>query len=316
MKKVLLIAIVTVLTLTATKLPAAEKPIPVLIVDGASSQYHNWQMVTAVLKKELEDSGRFHVSVISAAAPGADFSGFKPRFSDYQVILWNYDAQDWPLSQRARLEDYVRSGGGMVVVHAADNAFPDWPAFNQMIGIGGWRNRTEKAGPMWYFKDGKFVSDSTPGSAGSHGARLPFRLTTRAPQHPIMKGLPPVWMHAADELYATLRGPGENMIVLATAYSDPANKGTGHDEPIALAMNYGKGRVFHTTLGHDVAALSCVGFMTLFQRGTEWAATGEVTQKVPASFPAADTVSFRVDIAAMDPAFLQGTKVEFTRTGP
>jgi uncharacterized protein len=70
-----------------------------------------------------------------------------------------------------------------------------------------------------------------------------------------------------------------------------------------MVTDYGKGRIFHTTMGHDVAALSCVGFMTTLQRGTEWAATGKVTQKVPATFPSEDTVSYRVDLAAMDPAF-------------
>ena len=121
-----------------------------------------------------------------------------------------------------------------------------------------------------------------------------------------MKGLPKVWMHAGDELYAKLRGPGENMTVLATAHSDPRNNGTGHDEPILMVLHYGKGRVFHTTMGHDIAALSCVGFITTFQRGTEWAATGNVKQEIPADFPTAETVSYRVDIAAMDPAFRGG----------
>ncbi len=316
MKRVLLMAVTSLLCFSSSPLSASHAPIRVLIVDGASSQYHNWQLVTAVLKKELEDTGRFQVTVVTAPAPDGDFSNFSPKFSDYQAVVWNYDAQDWPAAHRAQLEDYVKNGGGLVVVHAADNAFPHWPAYNKMIGIGGWRNRNEQAGSMWYFKNSKLVSDPSPGSAGSHGARLPFRVVTRAPQHPIMKGLPPVWMHAADELYATLRGSGENMTVLATAYSDPANKGTGHDEPMAVAVNYGKGRVFHTTMGHDAAALSCVGFTTLFQRGAEWAATENVTQKVPASFPSADTVSFRVDIAAMDPAFLNGTTVVFARTGP
>ncbi len=281
--------------------------IPVMILDGQSAgAYHNWRLTTPVLKTELEETGLFSVTVSTAPVSGEDFSNFKPKLSDYKAIVMNYDGPDWPQDLRAAFEQYVSAGGGLVIVHAADNGFPNWPAYNLMTGIGGWRNRTEQAGPYWYYKDGKLVSDPSPGPAGSHGARLPFQVVTREPEHPIMKGLPPVWMHFPDELYATMRGPGKNMTVLATAHSDAKNRGTDRDEPILMVLHFGKGRVFHTIMGHDVAALSCVGFLATFQRGTEWAATGKVTQKIPASFPTAKTVSYRADIAEMDPAMLNG----------
>ena len=289
--------------------PHAAAPIPVMLIDGESGgPWHKWAMTTPALKKELEDTGLFNVDVVTAAATSGELAAFKPDFDNYRVVVMNYDAPDgrWPAAVKTAFEQYVSNGGGLVIVHGADNAFPGWPAFNEMIGIGGWRGRTEKAGPFWYFENGKVVPDETPGNAGSHGARVPFAVSVRDASHPITRGLPPVWMHQGDELYARLRGPGRNMTVLATAHSDQGNAGSGHDEPMLIVLSHGKGRVFHTTLGHDINALSCVGFITTFQRGTEWAATGNVTQKVPPTFPTAETISYRPDIAAMDPNYKKG----------
>ncbi len=286
---------------------AAQRPIRVAILDGESGgPYHNWRLTTQVMKEELQETGLFKVTVLTTPPSNGDFSHFKPDFGQYQAIVMNYDGPSWPAWLRAEFVKYVSSGGGLVIVHAADNAFPNWRAYNLMTGLGGWRNRNQTAGPYWYWKDGKMVSDDTPGPAGSHGLRLPFQVVTRDPNQPIMKGLPPVWMHVNDELYAQLRGPGKNLTVLATAYSDPKNHGTGLNEPMLMVLHYGKGRIFHTTLGHDAFAMSGVGFITILQRGTEWVATGRVTQKVPADFPTATTVSYRVDIAEMDPAYLHG----------
>jgi type 1 glutamine amidotransferase len=287
----------------------AASPIAVMLLDGESGgTYHDWQHVTPVLKQMLDETGLFATTVVTTPPAGADFSGFAPDFSKFQVVVMNYDAPDerWPAPLKTSFERFVTNGGGFVSVHAADNAFPEWPAFNEMIGVGGWRGRTEQAGPHWFVRDGKLVSDPAPGRAGSHGRRTPFQVRVRDGSHPIMKGLPPTWMHQGDELYARLRGPGRMMTVLATAYSDPANAGSGVDEPQLMALTHGKGRVFHTTWGHDVVALSSVDFVVTLQRGTEWAATGQVTQKVPANFPTATTVSYRTDLAAMDPDYKNG----------
>lgn len=287
---------------------AKAEPLRVMLLDGESGgPYHKWRLTTPVLKKELEETGLFQVDVVTAPPAGSDFGAFHPDFSKYAAVVWNYDAPDerWPAELKTSFENYVRKGGGFVSVHASDNAFPGWSAFNEMIGVGGWRGRTQKNGPFWFFQDGKLVSDPAPGVAGSHGRRTPFQITVRE-DHPITRGLPKVWMHQGDELYARLRGPGKNMLVLATAYSDPANNGTGHDEPMLMALSYGRGRVFHTTLGHDVNALSSVDFVVTFQRGTEWAATGKVTLKIPPNFPTANSVSYRTDLAAMDPGYERG----------
>lgn len=282
-------------------------PIRVMLLDGDSASAHPWQPITAVLKEELDEAGIFQTDIVTfPKANDPDIAAFRPDFSKYQVIVLNYDAQDWPASIKTPFEEFVKNGGGLVTVHAAETAFPAWKEFNEMIGVSGFRGRTDKDGPLWFMKDGKMVSDTTPGPAGAHGRRVPYLVTVQDANHPITKGLPKTWMHQGDELYNKLRGPGVKMTVLASAFSDPANAGTGRDEPQLIVTSYGKGRVFNTIAGHDANAMSSVDFLVTLQRGTEWAATGKVTQKVPADFPTAQSVTYRPNIAALDPSYKNG----------
>jgi type 1 glutamine amidotransferase len=278
-------------TLLITDKASGEEKLKVLLIDGQNN--HEWQKTTPALVRILKESGRFVADVATAPAAGQDMSKFRPKFADYDVVMSNYNGDRWPKETEEAFIDYLRAGGGFVSVHAADNAFFDWPEYNEAIGLGGWFGRDEKSGPYVYYKDDKLVRDGSPGRCGGHGQQHEFVVRTRDAQHPIMQGLPERWLHAQDELYDTLRGPAKNMKVLATAYSAPETGGTGRDEPMLMALDFGKGRVFHTTLGHADYSMECVGFITTLLRGTEWAATGKVTVDVPEDFPTAETSSSR-----------------------
>jgi uncharacterized protein len=270
---------------------AAAPPLRALIIDGQN--YHNWQQTTPLLKKLLEETGLFAVDVATAPPHGQDMSRFRPDFLAYDLLVLNYHGDDWPEATQKALERFVAAGGGLVIVHGASLSFPQWKAFNEMIGLGGWGNRTEKDGPYVYWKDGRIVRDSTPGPCGFHAPERPFVIDIRDKEHPITKGLPERFMHAPDELYAKLRGPAKNLTVLATAFDDPAQGGAGRHEPVLMAIAYGQGRVFHTTLGHNVPEMHSVAFIVPFQRGAEWAATGRVSQPLPTDFPGPDRPRMR-----------------------
>ncbi len=270
-------------------LQAADK-IKVLIVDGQNN--HKWDITTPVLKDALVSSGVFEVEVSTTPPKGAAkeaWAAWKPVFGDFKAVVSNYNGEPWPEGVRQAFTKYVAAGGGFVSVHAANNSFPEWKEYNDMIGVGGWGGRNEKSGPWLYVKDGKLFRDTVAGNGGAHGAQHEFIVETQSAEHPIMRGLPKRWLHAKDELYSKLRGPAENVEILSTAKSDLS----AVDEPNNMVLKYHQGRVFHTTLGHADYSMLERGFYTLMQRGTEWVATGNVerTAAVPADFPTEAAVS-------------------------
>jgi type 1 glutamine amidotransferase len=264
----------------------SSQKVKVLIIDGQSNNHENWKAWTPVLLKQLDDSGLFQVDVATSPLKGESLDKFNPKFKKYDVVVTTYDGDTWSMRTKRNLENYIMKGGGLVVVHAADNAFPDWEAYNLMIGLGGWGNRTETSGPYVYVDTtGEIKRDLSPGPAGHHGPRHKYVVENRMPEHPIMKDIPAKWLHTEDELYDHLRGPGANMEILATAFSDEKYEGTMRHEPILMTVSYEEGRIFHSAMGHSKEALCCVGFMTTFIRGCQWAAGKKVNFDVPDDFP-------------------------------
>ena len=281
-----------------------------LIVDGQNN-HKVWPKSTVMMKQYLEETGLFDVEVcrtrytwngereaqylglgsstetIDLMTPKTD-SLFAPNFAQYDVVISNFGwkAAPWPKETEEAFDEYLSNGGGFVSVHAADNCFPNWREYNEMIGLGGWGDRTESSGPyIFYDNEGNLVEDNSVGTAGAHGAQHEFPVTIRVTNHPITQGMPEQWLTVKNECYAKLRGPGKNMTILATGKDQSENAPTNRNEPVLMVIAYGKGRVFHTTLGHDTGSFEGVGFITSFQRGAEWAATGLVTQDIPDDFP-------------------------------
>ena len=224
---------------------SAQDKIKVLIIDGQNN-HTAWPKTTVMMKQYLEETDRFTVDVqrtkftwkggnllkefplddgktyedLSKPKPDPDF---KPDFSKYDVVLNNFgfNAAPWPAETNHAFEKFVSGGGGLVVVHAADNSFGDWDEYNKMIGLGGWGGRTEKSGPYVFIDEaGKTIRDESAGRGGAHGPQHEYQIVVRDADHPITKGLPKSWLHSKDELYQQLRGPAGNMTILATAFAD------------------------------------------------------------------------------------------------
>ena len=272
------------------------------VVSGQNN--HNWEVSHKVLKLILDNSGIFETDIVLTAPAGGDMSGFRPDFSAYDVVVLDYNGDRWPAETDAAFMEYVRGGGGVIIYHAADNAFAGWEEFNKVIALGGWEGRSEKSGPYYYLVDGKPVLDMTPGPGGSHGRQHEYPMNSRNGKHPVVKGLPEVWKHAQDELYDRMRGPANIKDLLYSSFSDASLGGSGREEPLVFTVDYGKARIFHIMIGHcgptaeENPAMQCAGFQTLLLRGAEWAATGKVKQPVPSDFPTADTISLRPDYTA------------------
>jgi hypothetical protein len=281
---------------------AAPKPrmkSSVLFIGGQNN--HDWDRTSPLLQGILNDSGLFDLTVSLTPPKGSapeDWNAWRPDFGAYDVVFLDYNGEMWPEEVRTDFAAYIRGGGSALAQHAANNPFTGWTEFEEMIGLL-WRN-ADFGERLYLDEQGNEVRvPAGEGPGAGHGRLHDWQITTRDPDHPIMQGVPEVWLHSHDELYHGQRGPARNMNILASAYSSPESGGTGEHEPVIWWIPYGEGKVLTFLPGHlwggqeDETALHCVGLRTLLQRSTEWLATGDVTLPIPDDFPGPDRVSIK-----------------------
>jgi type 1 glutamine amidotransferase len=266
-------------------------------VDGFSN--HDWKQTTKISRWILEKSALFKVDVSTIPSDSASRNSWRPDFKKYSLVIQNTNNiwephLRWPASAEKDLETYVRNGGGLYVLHSANNAFPHWTEYNKMIGLG-WRSADEGSALEVNTNRNIIRHLRSKGKSTGHGDRFNalIQILTR---HPINNGFPDRWQTANTEVYYYPRGPAQNLTVLSYAYD---STGTQKMWPVEWIVTYGKGRVYSSCMGHlwkgesYPPAYRCVGFQTTMIRVAEWLATGKVTYPVPADFPTDSSVSLR-----------------------
>jgi type 1 glutamine amidotransferase len=238
---------------TPTTQGADARTVRVLIFSGQSN--HNWRETTPVLRTILEADGRFDVKVTEHPEQcGAS------EFANHDVLLSNWNTfgaptvTQWPAPMRAAFLEFVQGGKGFVTVHAGGSSFYDWPEYQQLAGV------------VW-------------GEGTSHGRMHTNAVRFIAPAHPVTAGLKPFELF--DEFWQNARvASGAQPLAEVTPKAEFG--GSGKAEPVAFATRLGAGRGFTLLLGHDARAMRSAGFQELLRRGTEWAATGNVTVRTAA----------------------------------
>ncbi|MBN1806881.1 MAG: ThuA domain-containing protein [Sedimentisphaerales bacterium] len=210
----------------------------VLIVTGIDHPAHNWQQTAPALADVLRENKRLRVDVVEQP----HFLGSEKIF-DYDIIVihfMNWEKPDPGPIARANLQNFVNNGKGLFVLHFGCGAFQGWDEFKNL------------AGRIW---------DPEMRAHDPHG---PFKVDIINKNHPITRGIDS--FQTDDELYTCLAG-NKKVNMLATARSKVDDK----DYPMAFIFNYGKGRVFHCALGHDVKAIKNPPAAELLRRGCAWA---------------------------------------------
>lgn len=264
------------------QLEPAKQGLRVLFITGADS--HDWQGNTRIMKQHLPAFGIGAIDM-KIVPRHEDWLTWEGDYADYDVIAIMYYQPTAPPQSVEALAAYVKQGGGLALVHSGLGGFRGQAAMDRMTGMA-WRGANDGKSLMLDEDGNKIIRQPGEGRGAVSSAIEPFYVDTHDPTHPIMRGLPMRWKQSVDEYYYHLRGPLENLHVLATTVTPH-----GEHAPIMWTNTHGQGRIFVTVIGHGNEGVDSVGFITTFARGLQWAATGEVSYPVPSNFPTAESSS-------------------------
>lgn len=242
--------------LTATLLlpcvsPAAEPARRALVVTTTAGFRHS-SIPTAekILAEVGKTSGTFTVDYARLETGTAEFknadgkpdkqkvlAALKPVLADkmsaaalknYDLVIFANTTGDLPMPDPQALLDWIAAGGAFVGMHAATDTFPGFQPYTEMIG----------------------------GHFRTHGPQVQVSAINQDASCPSCQHLPSRWT-VFDEIYQLKDFDGSKVQrllsldeLMLNAKDVKEQKTTPGDYPIAWKKNYGKGRVFYTSLGH------------------------------------------------------------------
>jgi type 1 glutamine amidotransferase len=173
-----------------------------------------------------------------------------PSLSSVDAIFF-LGHRDVPLddAQKAELAAFVKDDGkGLVAAHVGLTAFDSWPEFGDLLG-----GRYD--GHPWGTTAGTVINED--------------------PSFPATRHMPAI-LPLEDEFYQAKEFSREKSRVLLRLDVSklPPNEGlhrTDGDFPLAWARNYGKGRVFYSSLGHAASTWDNRDVSQMYFEAIKWA---------------------------------------------
>lgn len=181
----------------------------------------------AALKLMGEQTGAFTAEICT------DPAVFSPKnLRQYDAICFNNTTGELFEDdfRKRTLLMYARDGGGIVGIHAATDCFYNWPEYGELIG----------------------------GYFAGHPWHEEVTVRVEEPNHPIAAMFPDKTFKITDEIYQFRAPYSRNrlriLLSLDTTQTDMTKAGirrNDNDFAVSWIHNYGRGRVFYCSLGHD-----------------------------------------------------------------